>query len=240
MAAITLYDLAGLDDAWRISPFCWRVRMALAHKGLQVETVPWRMVEKEVIRRSNCTTVPVIVDGNQMIGESWSIAEYLDATYPDRPLFDSVQAKAYCRWIQHWTDRTLHQLIVPLILEDVLAVLHPKDREYFRQSREAAYRKPLENVFDTSPEAYGRLAHALSPARRLLRESQFVAGEAPAYGDYVLFGMFQWARSCSDAQLLKDDQDPMVDWFERMLELFGGLGRRAARPASFPLRSESW
>ena len=238
MAAITLYDLAGFDDALRISPFCWRARMALAHKGLQVETVPWRMVEKEVIRRSSCTTVPVIVDGGQMIGESWLIAEYLDEAYPDEPLFDSFQAKAYCRWIQHWTDRTLHQLIVPLILEDVLAVLHPKDREYFRRSREAAYRKPLENVFDSSPAAHARLTHALSPMRRLLRENTCIAGEAPAYGDYILFGMFQWARSCSNKQLLTEEQDPIAKWFERMLDLFGGLARSAATPADLRLRSE--
>ena len=34
-----LYDLVGEDPACRFSPFCWRSRLALAHKGLDVETI---------------------------------------------------------------------------------------------------------------------------------------------------------------------------------------------------------
>ena len=34
-----MHDLAGADPAVRFSPYCWRVRMALAHKGLDVETI---------------------------------------------------------------------------------------------------------------------------------------------------------------------------------------------------------
>ena len=37
--AVTLYDLAGAEADRRFSPFCWRTKMALAHKGLDVETV---------------------------------------------------------------------------------------------------------------------------------------------------------------------------------------------------------
>ena len=43
---IVMYDLAGADPALRFSPYCWRMRMALAHKGLAVETVPWRFTER--------------------------------------------------------------------------------------------------------------------------------------------------------------------------------------------------
>jgi hypothetical protein len=31
--AIKLYDLAGAELDQRFSPYCWRTRMALAHKG---------------------------------------------------------------------------------------------------------------------------------------------------------------------------------------------------------------
>jgi hypothetical protein len=39
----------GEDTARRFSPFCWRIRVALAHKGLTVETIPWRFTEKAAI-----------------------------------------------------------------------------------------------------------------------------------------------------------------------------------------------
>ena len=44
-----LYELAGADENRRFSPYCWRVRMALAHKRLEVESLPWHFTEKEAI-----------------------------------------------------------------------------------------------------------------------------------------------------------------------------------------------
>src|ERR1043165_4592545 len=46
---IQLYDLAAAEDDRRFSPYCWRTKMALKHKGLEFETLPWRFTEKERI-----------------------------------------------------------------------------------------------------------------------------------------------------------------------------------------------
>src|SRR6266496_2879469 len=62
---IILYDLAGAEPDRRFSPFCWRARMALAHKGLEVETVPWRFAEKDAIAFSGQGRVPVLIDGDK-------------------------------------------------------------------------------------------------------------------------------------------------------------------------------
>ncbi|MGO9618568.1 MAG: glutathione S-transferase N-terminal domain-containing protein, partial [Bryobacteraceae bacterium] len=35
--SLILYDLAGADPARRFSPYCWRVRLAIEHKGLSVK-----------------------------------------------------------------------------------------------------------------------------------------------------------------------------------------------------------
>jgi glutathione S-transferase len=37
--ALILYDLAGADAERRFSPYCWRIRLAVAHKGMEVETI---------------------------------------------------------------------------------------------------------------------------------------------------------------------------------------------------------
>ena len=42
-AALRLFDLAGADDRLGFSPNCWRTRLALAQRGLGVETIAWRM-----------------------------------------------------------------------------------------------------------------------------------------------------------------------------------------------------
>ena len=124
-----------------------------------------------------------------------------------------------------WAER-LHRLLVPLILREVVAHLHPKDAEYFRKSREQAFGRPLEEVMDESPAMFARFDRALSPFRHLLRESAYVCGAAPAYADYIVFGIFQWVRACSAHRLTRDDGDPVRAWLDRMDGLFDGLARQ--------------
>ena len=111
--AIKLYDLAGAEDDRRFSPYCWRVKMALKHKGLPFETIPWRFTEKDVIEFTGSKTVPVIVDGKRAVYDSWEIALYLDEAYPSRPgLFESSESRTLSQFFSHWTVRTVH---VPLL-----------------------------------------------------------------------------------------------------------------------------
>ena len=80
-----MYDLAGADKNRRFSPYCWRIRMALAHKRLNVECMPWHFTEKDKIKFSGQERVPVLIDGSNTISDSWEIAKYLESAYPDRP-----------------------------------------------------------------------------------------------------------------------------------------------------------
>jgi glutathione S-transferase len=77
-----LYDLAGAEPDRRFSPYCWRARMALAHKELPVTTIPWRFSDKDKIAPSGQGRVPVLVDNGRWIADSWVIANYLEDTYP--------------------------------------------------------------------------------------------------------------------------------------------------------------
>src|ERR1700694_3144101 len=112
--AITLYDLAGAEAGRRFSPFCWRAKMALAHKGLEVETVPWRFTEKDKLPQPNAGRVPVIVDGARVVHDSTAIADYLEQRYPDRPsLFGGETARGLVRFIQNWTQPRLRPAPLP-------------------------------------------------------------------------------------------------------------------------------
>lgn len=62
---ITLYELAGADDARRSSPYCWRIRMSLRRMGLAFAGVPWHLIEKARIAPAGATLVPVIRDGER-------------------------------------------------------------------------------------------------------------------------------------------------------------------------------
>ena len=41
-----------------------------------------------------------------------------------------------------------------------------------------------------------------APLERTLSEQAFLAGEAPAYADYIVFSVFQWARIGSPRDVL--------------------------------------
>ena len=226
--SITMYDLAGADPALRFSPYCWRTRMALAHKGLPVETIPWRFTEKDAIGFSGQGRVPVIRDGETVVSDSWAIAEYLEERYPTPTLFGGPMGRAHARFINAWADSVLTGGIARLIVRDILDAIDPKDRDYFRSSREARFGATLEAVQEGREQRVAAFRETLTPVRLLLRSQEWLGGAAPSYADFILFGTLQWPRCCSRFQVLADD-DPVRAWQERMLDLYGGLGRSAPR-----------
>lgn len=227
MARRVLYDLAGADPALRFSPFCWRTRMALAHKGLDVETVPWRFTEMDVIAFSGQGLVPVLVDGDRVLSDSFAIALHLEAAYPGRPsLFGGPGGTALARFVNAFADTVVLPWIARLIVSDIMKVLHEKDRGYFRESREARFGRPLEAATADRDAVLPEFRSVLQPLRQSLRGRPFLGGEAPLYADYILFGGFQWARCTSAFDLLAVD-DPVSAWRDRLLDLFEGLARRA-------------
>ena len=103
-----LYDLAGAELERRFSPYCWRIKLALMHKGLPFDTIPWRFTEKNAIAFSGQGRVPVLIDGDQVVFDSWTIANYLEARYPDRPsLFRGDGGRAVTRFVNAWADVVL-------------------------------------------------------------------------------------------------------------------------------------
>jgi glutathione S-transferase len=225
--AITMYDLAGVEADRRFSPFCWRARMALAHKGLDVETVPWRFTEKDQLPTPNDGRVPVIVDGGKVVHDSSAIADYLEERYPDRPsLFPGTAARGLSKFVQNWTETVLQVGLIRLVLLDIYNHVGPRDQEYFRQSRESRFGMTLEELAKDREARLPAFRTSLDPLRRTVERQAFVCGDAPAYADYIVFGAFQWARAISDFVLIASD-DPIYAWRGRMLDLHDGLARKS-------------
>ncbi len=227
MSPIRLYDLAGADPERRFSPYCWRTKLALAHKGLPVETIPWRFMDKTAIAFSGQGRVPVIVDGETTVYDSWTIAVHLETAHPDKPsLFGSASGLALTRFINQWTDKVMHPVLVPLLLVDIFAHIDAGDREYFRASREKVFGMSIEQFSADREVKVPQFRQAIEPLRAVLQAQPYLAGDQPAYADYIVFGTFQWARCISPFKLLVED-DPIAGWRSRMLDACGGIGGRA-------------
>lgn len=218
-----LFELCGTDPKRVFSPFCWRSRMALAHKGLDFESLPWRFTETARLAFAKHDKVPVLVDGDAVVVESFDIARHLDAAYPGTPSLLQGAPEAY-RFIGAWTDTVLHAGIAGLIVSDIPPLLDAPDRDYFIASREKRYGKTLAEVTAGREERLPAFRASLLPLRHALRGRDFLGGASPDYADYTVFGGFMWARVVSPLELLAPD-DAVHAWRERMLALFGGMAR---------------
>ena len=224
---ITLYDLVFRDDR-RPSPFCWRAKFALRHKGLTWRDEPVGFTDKHKIAFANSQTVPVIHDGTAVVKDSWAIACHLEEAHPDKPLFGGATGRAYAHFAASWVDTSVHAALFPLVVGDLYDRVRPEDQAYFRESRGKRLGTTDFAVFQAKAREKGvaTFRAVLEPARRVLRSQAYLSGEAPAYPDYALAGAFLWARIASPVELLEAD-DPVHGWRERMLDLHDGMGRKA-------------
>src|ERR1700722_16284302 len=102
---LQLYDLAGAEPERRFSPYRWRIKLALMHKGLAFDTIAWRFTDKDAIAFSGQGRVPVLIDGDRVVFDSWTIATYLEDNYADRPsLFRGDGGRAVTRFVNAWAD----------------------------------------------------------------------------------------------------------------------------------------
>lgn len=223
--AIRLYDLCAAESERRFSPYCWRAKLALRHKGLEVDTIPWKFTEKEVIARFGAKTVPVIVDGERAVADSWAIAEYLDEAYPERPALIGG-ARGELRFLKAFAEAVMTAGLAPLIIHDVYERCDKADKPYFRESREKRFGKALEAVQADRDERVLAYRRSLAPLRQTLSDQPYVAGDSPGFADHISVAPLFWARSISPFRVLEDD-DPVAAWRERMLDAYGGYARQA-------------
>ena len=224
---LQLYDLAGAETERRFSPYCWRTKLALMHKGLPFDTIPWRFSEKNVIAFSGQGRVPVLLDGDQVVSDSWTIATYLEDAYADRPsLFRGDGGRAVTRFVNAWADGVL-----------VGGILRLGYHRHFRASRRegprllppdarTALRRGAGDDQRRSRDECARVPQDLGAHSHRARSAALLGWRVPAYADYIVFGCFQWARCISSFPLLLKD-DAVWAWRDRLLSAFDGFARKA-------------
>jgi glutathione S-transferase len=222
---LELWELGGRDDC-RFSTFSWRTRLALHHKGLSFAVHPVAVSDKAAIGFSGQGKVPILKHDGRVIPDSWAIALYLEKEFPERPtLFGDEIGQTLTHVFNVWADRELIPALIPFLMRDVLDCVGEADGAHLRLQIESAMKKTLEDLSAGREQAVQAFRRKLQPVRKALETRNFLGGAAPAYADYVLFGLLQWARVISPAEVLEDG-DAVAAWFERVLDLYDGVGRK--------------
>lgn len=224
-----LHDLVDRHGR-HFSPNSWRVRMALAHKGLAAQTRDVLFTGLPALSPGRKVTIPALELGGELTTDSWQIVRRLDEHFPETPrLIPDGSDGEVLRFFQHWAQATIHGGIAGMVLLDLWHRLDPADQPYFRESREKVYGTTLEALHAGREARLEAFRASLKPLRMTLADQPFVAGAQPGYADYLAFGGFQWARLSSRFEVLSAD-DPLQGWIGRCLDLHDGLAR--AEPAA--------
>ncbi len=212
---IELFELRGANPEHLFSPYCWRVRLALAHKDLPFTSQPLRFTDKQPIEFSGQKAVPVIRDGETAVNDSMAIFSYLDAQYPQKPLLGDAVSANRARLLERLIFGALRMPLLKILVPRVFACIDEADKEYFRTSREKALGTTLEDFADREAgiAAFGKAA---APLEGWLKDQPYLDGETPAGTDYLIAGLFFWAWCLGEQPW---ESGSAVDaWFQRILK----------------------
>lgn len=224
---IKLYELRGLDEANLFSPHCWKIRMSLAHKGLNYESIPVNFTDVATLEGGANRTVPVIRDGDTVLHESFAIAKYLEEKYPDRPsLFDGDGGIALTKFIINWSQANIHPAVAKLCLINIHNSLDDENQAFFRTSREKVFGVTLEEFDAKFPKNDEELMRVLVPLGAILKGQKYLGGETPLFADYIVFGALQWLRMCCPYDVLPKE-GRIAEWLDSLLDMYDGMGRSA-------------
>jgi len=173
---------------FRFSTNVERVALALAHKGIDVESIWVDPADRsEVVRVSGQELVPVLVDGDHVIPDSTAILEHLEERFPERPLYPSDPARrTELRLFVDWFNQVWKR--PPNLIVDEEAKAEPDGARI--------------------AELEGQIAGALPLFEGLLAGRDFLFGDELSAADVVAFPFLKYA-------LLWEEGDP--DRFHEVL-----------------------
>ncbi|HTL89968.1 MAG TPA: glutathione S-transferase family protein [Leptolyngbya sp.] len=196
---------------FEMSHFAEKVRLILDYKGL-----PYRKIEVtpgigqiELFQMSGQRQVPVIKDGSEIIADSTAIAEYLDRTYPEKPIIptDPTQ-KGQTLLLEQWADESLginaRKGLIGSISQNQsfrTAVL-PSSTPDILKNLVGAIPGDFLGVLglgvgmgpDSVKQATDALKRSLTALSFLLMEQPYLVGDTPTLADFAVAGLSMYIK----------------------------------------------
>jgi glutathione S-transferase len=159
------------------SAYCWRVLLALEHKGLEYRSHPLKFDQQEhkapqLLAMNPRGRLPVLRDGDYVVFESVAVLYYLDRKYPEPPIFGrsaeegGVIMRVICEY-QAYAEPSLMQIVGNMLYGPEPA--------------------PGEGTAELMSEAMHRVAGEARTIERRLAQSDWVVGESFSAADMVIY-----------------------------------------------------
>jgi maleylpyruvate isomerase len=182
-----------LHNYWRSST-SYRVRIALAMKGLDYEYVPHHLRYGEHLEPAYKAVNPqglvpaLVLEDGRLLSQSLAIIEYLDETVPEPPLLpDTAIGRARVRMLAQIIACDIHPVNNLRVLTSLRTVFRAGDQDvvnWFRHWVNESF-EPLETMLSSSPET-GTFCHGDTPgladiclAAQVLNNTRFGVDMSP-------------------------------------------------------------
>ena len=175
-------------------------------------------------------TLPAIYDAEtkKVITESMDIAVYLDETFPDSPRLIPEGARAAVKLVDLTYMEKVVGPLLPLMLPAVCYKLNPASFEYFRTTREASFKKKLEEFAPVGPvrdEGWAAVKRGLSVFASLYARNgegkEFFFANTFSYADAIVLGWIIWVKIVLGAE--NEEWKAVASWnggkWARLLEI---------------------
>ncbi|KAI8839757.1 hypothetical protein BJ741DRAFT_598592 [Chytriomyces cf. hyalinus JEL632] len=253
MSEITLHELI-LDPSEEAPYFLslpngWKAHLSILHKGLSVKLqthTHWDIKNNLSARNGgNRTTSPAIdLEDGSLLCDSFAIAEYLEAKFPDKPsLFSGslshdpaavLVGKQYARFINAGLGDSDPQWAVWLELSVAdLAARIPQDskyRKYFTSDAKWGETNGFEKMVKRTrdEDLVGRAKLNVLPLVAALKSQPFLQGSEPGFVDYVVFGRYAMCRNANPAlakQVWEDQGVEIAKWVESIVGRYPSIAK---------------
>jgi glutathione S-transferase len=159
------------------SAYCWRVLLALEHKGLSYRSHPLKFDQQEhkapqLLAMNPRGQLPVLRDGDYVVFESVAVLYYLDRKYPEPAIFgrspeeSGVIMRVICEY-QAYAEPSVMQIVSNMLYR----------------------REPTlgEDAAEVMAQAMQRAAGEARTIERRLAQSDWVVGESFSAADMVIY-----------------------------------------------------
>jgi len=204
------------------SAYCWRVMLALEHKGLAYNSHLLKLDHQEhkapqMLAMNPRGRVPILKDGDYVVFESVAVLYYLDLKYPKPPIFgrNPEEAGVIMRVIDEF-----QAYIEPSVMTIVEAVLNRHEPE----------------ITEEISDAMHRVAGEARTIERRLGMGDWIVGDQYSAADMVLY---------PDIRLLlrsleRPEARELASRFMPLEINYPALGRWLTRVAALPGHDRTW
>jgi glutathione S-transferase len=211
MSPVKFYDIISIHPKVWWSPNTVRSRFVLNYKQIPYTTIGVHYPDIQETskklglgpqERWPAYTLPIIEHEDTVVRGTVEIAKYLDAHFPEKPVFGEE-----CEKWGTYMRKSILLVVWPMVGPMVPSILDDRDRQFFESTRQLPERT----------ERHEALVEAMKPMTDGIKQTGYVYGGQIHYADFLLASILVWMLRTNEEDFEKVvDLAGIEDWWQDM------------------------